>query len=192
MLFVTWARYPAFWNAAGDGAKYLGVVIQRSVMAKPTNRKANTRNVTPLNTRKNATAQIQMKTKKQRHNKSKEERKSNETSETCHQNTELWEATPHRSRQPDRRNRAWTDDPRLALWKTWIGSIVPRFRAKDAAELLSHEHSAQTLLCARAHRTPQYHQAQTRITIKLVFGQASPIYQLKKTLLWYAPGVCCN
>ena len=33
------------------------VVLQRSVMAKPTKRKANTRNVTPLNTRRSVTAQ---------------------------------------------------------------------------------------------------------------------------------------
>ena len=39
-------------------------VLKRSVMVKPTKRKANNRNVTPLNTRKNVTAQIQVKTKK--------------------------------------------------------------------------------------------------------------------------------
>ena len=34
----------------------LTVVLQRSVMAKPTKRKVNTRNVTPLKTRRNVTA----------------------------------------------------------------------------------------------------------------------------------------
>ena len=78
--------------------------------------------------------------KKWRHKKSEEERGSKEISETCHPNTEFWEATPHRSRQPGKpvgtqMHLVKTFSFHTCRWST-TSSVLPRFKRFSLGALL--------------------------------------------------------